>query len=236
MGSRGSEYESGGRREEQRDWIGESQNFDELETALSKTLGNTVMISDEMKQKGNFDKIKRSVSAFNKMVEMFPMLKGEAMSLKWHKTQGGRINGMSAFGEMYFYGKFYKNKNPKEATDGGYFHPKNFTHEQAIAHEIGHHLEMMVLRKMYPGKIKGELVTKWLNGDGFKNVFTQVHQKLQAQGYSGNEESMMWQISGYAKYNWSEAGAEAVADVFSNGKNASNVSQMFVETLLENLK
>ena len=65
MGSRGSEYESGGRREEQRDRISDAQNFDEPETALSKTIGNRVMISDKLEQKGNFEKILRSVKAFN---------------------------------------------------------------------------------------------------------------------------------------------------------------------------
>ena len=236
MGSRGSEYEGGGKREEQRDWIGEAQNFNELETALSKTLGSDVKISAEMKQKGNFEKIKGSVSAFNKMTEMFPMLKGENLNLKWHPSKGGIINGMNAFGDMFFYNQFYKNKNPKDAKGGGSFHPKNFTDAQSIAHELGHHLEVMVLKKMYPGEIKGKIAERWNKCEGFESVFKQVYQKLQAQGYSGNEKSMMWQISDYAKQDWSEAGAEAIGDVFSNGKNASNISQMFVETLLENLK
>lgn len=143
MGSRGSNYNSGNSIKDAKDW-------DELQDALSKAMGGKVRISPDLREKGDIERIKKAMSAVNRMVEILPILKGNDLEMVWEapKKEEGTINGMTAFGELAFYKQFYEKGSTKSFPPYG--HPANFNEEQCIAHELGHYVEGLLLQKMFP--------------------------------------------------------------------------------------
>ena len=145
----------------------------------------------------------------------------------------GAISGIDFNNNLYFYDNFFKKDNPESIFGDRKFHPKNFSYEQVIAHELGHKLELIFLQKVYPKVTDSKLRAMFQTHEGFTYISKVMYQKLLNKGYNGHAVEMMKAVSGYAKKNWSEFGAEAIGDVYSNGSKASPVSQLFVLTLLE---
>lgn len=106
------------------------------------------------------------------------------------------------------------------------FHPSqgNKTALQAVAsHEIGHALTDATIAKM--GKSLGKK-------DGAEAILDEARK---GTGHKGNP-AMASKISGYAKTSARECIAEAVADVYCNGKKAHKESQAIVNVMNKYLK
>lgn len=121
---------------------------------------------------------------------------------------------------LYMNEKYVKNANLTEAmqnTNG--FHPSigNKTGAEAVAsHEIGHRLGEVASQKA--GISEKEIVSRAGKKVGIKT------------------ENMAGHISGYARTNYGETIAEASADVFCNGKNASKASTAIMDEVKSILK
>ena len=118
-----------------------------------------------------------------------------------------------AYGDntIYMAQKYIQNANltdaMKDAERSG-FHPKlngKTGAEMVAAHEIGHHLGEVAARQ---------------NGITEKDVVARAAKTLGIK-----TENMAGHISGYARSNYSETIAEACADVYCNGNNASKASR-----------
>lgn len=107
------------------------------------------------------------------------------------------------------------------------FHPSqgNKTALQAVAsHEIGHALTDRAIAKM------GSKLGKQ---DGAEAILKEAQKSI---GHRGKLASMASKISGYAKESARECIAEAVADVYCNGKKATKESQAIVNVMNKYLK
>ena len=148
----------------------------------------------------------------------------------------------------------------EEGTEGySPFHPKGTKSKDIIAHEVAHHLldtfvweycghdadkyfqcqEYLTHGKYYPdNKAIDELLIR------FRNIQEKLENdpdltkalggrcKLSARGLANPEYSIKgWKISKYAFKNDHELVAEAFADYYANGKDASNLSRMIVKEL-----
>ena len=135
MGSRGSDYNQNS--------ISGAKDFDELQGTLTKAMGS-VWIDPSLKKNADFEAVKEAMKAVDKMTELFPVLKKNGLSLRYNSggKKDGFINGMTAYGELYFGNKYYQKNNPgiNDVGDQGNFHPKGFDSKQCIAHELGHYL------------------------------------------------------------------------------------------------
>ena len=240
MGSRGSEYIKDGAKGFDGS-ITSATNFDELQTALEQRLGK-VTIDEELKEYANFEIVKKGMEAVDKMVEMFPILEGQDLDMRLIPTsvdKGGVINKMRWDGTIWFSKKYYDKENPmlldaiKEFD--GKSHPKNFSPEQCISHELGHYISALYLKKMNPYfnslqmEVNYGVVT-------YRDLWVGVYKQMGKNGYTGSIISMFKNISKYATRTWEEGGAEAIADVFSNGDNANEASKLFVDALQQELK
>lgn len=116
---------------------------------------------------------------------------------------------------LYMNEKYIKNKNLTEAMQESVksgFHPGlgNKTGAEAVAsHEIGHRLGEVAAGKA--GITEKDIVARAAKKTGIKT------------------ENMAGHISGYARTNYSETIAEAVSDVYCNGKKASKASKAIVK-------
>lgn len=131
-------------------------------------------------------------------------------------------NVLGAYGgnTLYMNQKYIKNKNLTAAMrSSNGFHPGigNKTGAEAVAaHEIGHRLGAVAAQKA--GVSQKEIVARAAKKVGIKTA------------------DMAGHISGYARSNYGETIAEASADVFCNGKNASKASQAIMAEIKEILK
>lgn len=129
---------------------------------------------------------------------------------------------LGAYGEdtLYMNQKYIKNAYLTQAmknTNG--FHPSigNKTGAEAVAsHEIGHRLGEVAARKA--GISERDIVARAAKRAGIKT------------------ENMAGHISGYARMNYGETIAEASADVYCNGRNASRASQAIMAEIKKILR
>lgn len=210
-----------------------AKNFSELEKALSKHIA--VSIAPELEKYGNFELVQRSMQAVDRMTKLFPILKNDFLVMQFHRKKGCDICGMDYDGFLYFFEPFFSKKNPEPLRKEGSFHPKNFSYEQVVAHELGHRIEALYLQKLYPKATERQLKASFNLHEGYINISKIMYQKLLDAGYKGHARDMMKAVSGYASKNWAEFGAESIGDVYSNGSKASPVSILFVQTLIEEL-
>ena len=118
--------------------------------------------------------------------------------------------------------KYVKNPNltraMQKASESG-FHPSlgNKTGAEAVsAHEIGHRLGEVAAQKA--GISEKQIVAR-----------AATRAKIKTENMAGH-------ISGYARTNYGETIAEAMCDVYCNGKSASKASQAIVKELKTILK
>lgn len=123
---------------------------------------------------------------------------------------------------LYMNSKYVRNANLTDAMKRGAkdgFHPSigNKTGAEAVAsHEIGHRLGEVASQRA--GISEKEIVAR---------AGAKAHIKT---------ENMAGHISRYARSNYSETIAEASADVFCNGDNASPASKAIMQEIKEILK
>ena len=231
MGSRGSEFSNSKNIENAKDW-------NELKDAVEKSLSGNMFMSDKFKDKANFEVVKKGMKAIAKMVKKYPILKGHDLVLDWG-ISNATMNGMTAFGKLTYYSGFYRKLAPQkfDSEIASYGHPKNFDEEQCLAHEIGHYIEGLMLQKMNPGASDKEIVDLYKKDAGFTPLFKEVMTVMHSKGFTGTEKELCGMISKYGEVGgFSEAGAEAIADVYTNSNNAEMVSKVFVEVLEKKLR
>lgn len=130
-----------------------------------------------------------------------------------------------AFNETYFKKQLMESVYADTVKQG--FHPSqgNKTALQAVAsHEIGHALTDKAIAKM------GSKLGKQ---DGAEAILREAQKQV---GHKGKLVNMASKISGYAKESARECIAEAFADVYCNGKKATNESQAIVNVMNKYLK
>ena len=124
-----------------------------------------------------------------------------------------------------FNSKYFDAENMQRAYDAcvdSKFHPSrgNKTALQAVAaHEYGHVLSERAAQKLGAGIYGIDSASK-----------TIVDRAMSKMGYKGSIK-MAAKISGYAKESYAECVAEAVADVFCNGRKATAESRAIVNEL-----
>lgn len=107
------------------------------------------------------------------------------------------------------------------------FHPSNGSKtalQAVVAHEIGHKLTADVAAKM--GMSSGEL----------HGAASKIVGEANKKGKFGGTKKLAKSISGYAMENYAETVAEAVSDVYCNGRKAKSASRAIVDVINGYLK
>ena len=147
---------------------------------------------------------------------------------------GGKDSSTMAYSDgenIGFNSKYFDSVNIQNAYDASVqsgFHPSrgNKSAMQAVAaHEYGHVLSEKAAVKLGFNGVNGM--------DAASKVV--VERAMAKTNYKGSMK-MAGKISGYAKKSNAECVAEAVADVYCNGKNASAESRAIVKELRSILK
>lgn len=190
----------------------------------------------------NLNMVKRILNTLDDLENQYPEVRG-----KVHKFVGTRkraLASMGVDGRLSINTTWSKEDDPSLYGDhNGWFH-KNRTPEAVVAHEFAHAIQAKILEKLYPNDfVNGEISitsplmnrmnisNEWNNGRYLSPIRDRALQKLGMTRAQAVE-----QISRYAGANNFELFAEAFADVFANGNNASAASKALTEEMIRELR
>ncbi len=213
-----------------------SETKDELLKVLREAYGER-NVTDSFVRDNDLKMVKRALATINELENKYPFMKGKITRfIERHEAMGASLdeNTENAGASMYPDGSFALNKNywsydNPELYDGSErgFHPPNQTPESTIAHEFGH-----AMLNYYTDLTLEHPVSDPAN----KNIEMIALRSLPMKMRMELQNDVRGQISEYAEYSKGEAFAEAMADVYANGKNASVVSHAYVNTLINEIE
>ncbi len=234
-----------------RDKVNEAQTKEELMSVLSDKYS---YIQSGVISRNDTEMVKRAVRTLDELEEQYPFMKGAITGLEFAVTPGspaavharfssqkGLVSQNFKFGEGWDV-----SDNPSFYSDDRRGHnPPNRTPESIVAHEFGHAIGNLILGKRLEEASNRSIFESIMMIDDIKNNRGLAYLEKRAVATLGYKQpaAVRGKISGYAKearrYGsnpTNESFAEAFADVYSNGENASDVSKAYVNALLSEVQ
>ena len=244
-----------------REKINGAQSKEELLTTLQEQYGSE-NVAKGFVENHDFEMTKRALNTILELEERYPFMKGvisgfhnvvdptlafdpdgsiaaqaETAFDPWTGNTRHTLGLGGAFATRDNPILYSENKRGKEIP--------NMTPEAVIAHEFGHAMHNYLLGRMLQDARKRGMVDAVMMVEDIKKFTTLQRLEKQAKQSIGYRKALPYfrgEISGYASgaklYGGNptkESFAEAFADVFANGDNASAVSKAYVNTLLNEI-
>ena len=246
MGGRGSSSYSGSKalefpknefiRPEYQEELKGLSNLQERASSLGVTIDDQVLLLYNQKA------LEYAMDGIARVKEMFPNLDFSELGKYGLFVTSGSENDpgyaeINVANELVLNPKFYSQKNGIAVADimlsdaeERHFSVKNSSFAYITSHEIGHIIEAILIKRMYPGNSPEDYIKRANAWDGCINstiIMNLACNKLKAKnsGYQGvMNKKIMGQVSEYSSKSMSEALAECVMDYAANGENAHPLS------------
>lgn len=183
-----------------------------LSKAISKL--NAKLDPDSEMPVGYEKEATKVLNGFNKVLDDFNIKNG-VNKIYFGEDTSGNAN-MDGLGNLSINNSYLK--NPATSTKGWF---TSDTLEGTGAHEAGHRVVNILLRKNMSGKKELEIANARSNGKLEKQVIKEATKR-----YGGNPS-----ISQYGDKNVKEKVAEAFSDVYANGNKANDYSKTIVNVM-----
>lgn len=215
--------------------IADTEDFE----ALDKYLEKEYNVSVEKSVKSlDFGSVRSALSGLESVLEKVPGLKS---TLKAVKTSKSGI--MSCSGENITFNPHYFEKSERidkacaEQSASRYW-VKNATPASIGAHECAHAVEWMMLQKNPALEYEWLRIDAWNKCTEAKKIVSQACKNVKKTEFGKGKRNieLISTISRYAHDTASETMAEAFADVYANGENASPLSLEIERLTLETIK
>ena len=184
----------------------------------------------------NLNNVKRAMDTVSELEDRFPFMKGFIKSFNIRKDA---IAAMSQSGELTLNPRYWNlENNPAFSDYGGGFNHKNPTLESTIAHEFGHAVHNWLWDRMVeanPPKSFLDQINQMKTRRSGK-FLNDVVARAKKIAHVRSKDALFSQISKYATYSNQEGFAEAFADVFANGDNATVASKALYQAMSEELQ
>ena len=186
----------------------------------------------------DFQAVKEVTLAMEEVMECYPQTRG-IIQMTFAHDMGSMIMAVSGGGSLlfseYYFDNYKRIERNSYSSDG--FHPKNTTVKSHGYHEMGHILELYIVKNSnlenpYKDWVNFTTANEIVN-DAIKQVKTYPKYK------DTSKYKIIKEISEYATYTASETIAEAVSDYFTNGQESSMLSLAIIEQIeirLDNIK
>jgi len=225
-----------------------ANNWEDLNKAMQNRYGHKIATSDYLVQHMRFEEIKESIVAADKVFEDIPEMTDQLKALGDFADKGSYAR---AYPDRIEFGTHYRKTNSRQelqrALDEDYtthFHPTPKI-ESVYIHELGHIAEAAVLVKK-----RGELVVwEWNAHTQAKDIVREATFKVERDTINDSswepqtkaEENEVLSrhrssISHYAMKSYAETMAEAFADYYINGEDATDLSKEIVRIIKERLR
>lgn len=185
----------------------------------------------------DFQAVKEVTLAMEEVMKYYPQTRG-IIQMTFAHDMGSMIMAVSGGGSLlfseYYFDNYERIKQDSDSSNG--FHPKNTTVKSHGYHEMGHILELYIIKNSNlenPYK-------DWVNFTTANQIVDDAIRKVKSYPkYRGvSKYKIIKEISEYATYTASETIAEAVLDYFTNGQESSVLSLAIIEQIeirLENI-
>jgi len=183
-------------------------DYKELENYLRKTYNGTI---DEDVKKLDIKQVSQTLTEFETVMNDFPKAREFFSGINTCER------GKAAFapnGELALNPKIYKSLD-RSLIGAGY-------------HEAGHLLELTLIRNENPNLPVEDIYNLYKKGGYADDIVSMAYQRI---GTGRTLKELRSEISGYSLKDCSETIAEAVADYYMNGYNASILSRQIVKVL-----
>lgn len=203
--------------------ISGTKDFDTLDEYLKKQYDISV---DKSVKSLDFGSVKKALSGLESVLEKVP---GLAETIKRVKTSKSGV--MSCSGENITFNPSYFSDSTKilkscEDMSASHWWIKNASPASIGAHECAHAVEWMMLQKSPSYEYDWQRVDAWNKCTEAKKIVSQACKNVKKTEFGKGKRNfqLIGSISRYAGETASETMAEAFADVYANGENASPLS------------
>lgn len=215
--------------------VSEAKDFE----ALDKYLQKAYNVSVEKSVKGlDFGSVRDALAGLETVLDKVPGLKG---SLKTVSTSQSGV--MSCGGEKITFNPHYfkaAEKIQKSCADmsASRYWVKNASPASIGAHETAHAVEWMMIHKNPAYEYDWQRIDVWNKCTEAKKIVSQACKNVKKTEFGKGKRNveLISTISRYAHETASETMAEAFADVYANGKDASPLSVEIERLTLETIK
>lgn len=203
--------------------IKDIEDFADIKTYLKERYD--VELSDDVKNL-DFNNSKLSMQGIEQVMKEFPQSQSvlNKIGVGNSGVMCASLDGSINFNPSYYAkGKSLSSMIMGETTG---FHPKNTGVVETGSHEMGHILELALIKKQgYEYKFQETIA--WNECKKAKEIISEACKsaKKTAEGKGLRNAQLKAAVSGYAQKDDSECLAEAVADYVANGENASILSK-----------
>lgn len=199
-----------------------AQTVDELKDFMGKNY--FVEVSDDF-NRYDLDAAKAYIQEASEMLDEFPILRSAITRFGDNINRKGVFGAASSSGNVSFNIESMQSLKKADAmfkrnVKSG-LHPEGTSAVNAVSHELGHMLELAIIKKTYGERSKE---VAWLSHTVGKDIVASAMSRLPSS--SGKESGKpISDISRYATHDASETVAEAVADYRANGERAKPLSR-----------
>lgn len=203
--------------------MGETKTFDALEEYLQREYNVSV---DSSVKKLDFGSVRDALSGLESVVDRYPGLKKYIRKLTTSKS-----GMMSCSGEEVTFNPYYFESAERVAdtcdksTATGWW-VKNASSASIGAHETAHALEWLLIQSNGNYEYDWQRIDAWNKCTEAKRIVSQACKNVKKTEYGKGKKNaeLISAISRYAQSTASETMAEAFADIYANGENASPLS------------
>lgn len=207
--------------------------------ALDKYLQKAYNVSVEKSVKDlDFGSVKDALVGLESVVKKVPGLKN---TLKWVKTGKGGVMSCSGENITFNPANFKTSEKIKKSCadmSASRWWIKNASPASIGAHETAHAVEWMMLHKNAAYQYDWQRIDAWNKCTEAKNIVSQACKNVKKTPFGKGKRNveLISTISRYAHETASETMAEAFADVYANGKDASPLSIEIERLTMETIK
>lgn len=216
--------------------IKELKDFNEMEKYFDSKYKISI---DKSVFELDFENVKSSLYGVETMFEDFPELKEKLKKVTTSKSgvMACGLDGNITFNPVYFNKGYDLEKIFKKQIKMGFW-VKNATPESTGFHEAAHAVEgiLIDLNKSY--EYEFQKIFAWNKCEEAKRIVSQACKNIKKTTYGKGKKNaeLIGSISRYAQKDQSETMAEAFADIFANGENASPLSLEIKRLTIETYK
>lgn len=215
--------------------IADTEDFETLDNYLQKVYNVSV---EKAVKSLDFGSVKSALSGLESVLDKVPGLKATLKKVKTSKSGVMSCSGENITFNPHYFEKSERIQKACAEQSASRYWVKNASPASIGAHECAHAVEWMLLQQNPALEYDWQRIDAWNKCTEAKKIVSQACKNIKKTDFGKGKRNieLISTISRYAHDTASETMAEAFADVYANGENASPLSLEIERLTLETIK
>lgn len=215
--------------------IADTEDFEALNNYLQKVYNVSV---EKAVKSLDFGSVKSALSGLESVLDKVPGLKATLKKVKTSKSGVMSCSGENITFNPHYFEKSERIQKACAGQSASRYWVKNASPASIGAHECAHAVEWMLLQQNPALEYDWQRIDAWNKCTEAKKIVSQACNNVKKTDFGKGKRNieLISTISRYAHDTASETMAEAFADVYANGENASPLSLEIERLTLETIK